>query len=74
MNTSEFLSISSAICPDRLAVIFEGKRYTFSQINERVNRLANALRKMGVKKGDRVALLQVNCQTGRGIPAFELPG
>ncbi|MBP1707000.1 MAG: long-chain-fatty-acid--CoA ligase, partial [Chloroflexi bacterium] len=61
MNTTEFLTISSAVCPDRLAIIFEDKRYTFGQLNERVNRLANALSAMGVRKGDRVALLQVNC-------------
>ena len=61
MNISELLAISSAICPDRMAIIFEGKHYTFSQLQERVNRLANALVKLGVKKGDRVALLQVNC-------------
>lgn len=61
MNTTEFLTISTAICPDRLAIIFEGNRFTFSQLNERVDRLANALTQLGVKKGDRVALLQVNC-------------
>jgi len=61
MNTTEFLTIATAICPDRDAIVFEGKRYTFSQLNERVNRLANGLAKLGVKKGDRVALLQVNC-------------
>jgi acyl-CoA synthetase (AMP-forming)/AMP-acid ligase II len=61
MNTTEFLTISSAIVPDRPAIIFEGKTFTFAQLNERVNRLANALAKLGVKKGDRVALLQVNC-------------
>lgn len=61
MNTLDFLNIANAICPDRYCVVFEGKRYTFSQINERVNRLANALLKLGVKKGDRVAILQVNC-------------
>jgi acyl-CoA synthetase (AMP-forming)/AMP-acid ligase II len=61
MNTAEFLIISSAICPDREAIIFEDSRYTFTQLNERVNRLANALSRLGVKKGDRVALLQVNC-------------
>jgi len=61
VNTTEFLNISSAICPDRTAIVFEGKRYTFSQLNERVNRLANAFLKLGVQKGDRVALLQVNC-------------
>ncbi len=61
MNTTEFLSIANAICPDRDAIVFEGKRFTFSQLNERVNRLANALIGLGVKKGDRVALLHVNC-------------
>ncbi len=61
MNTTEFLSIASAICPDKEAIIFEGKRYTYAHLNERSNRLANALKGMGVKKGDTVALLQVNC-------------
>lgn len=60
MNTTEFLTITSAICPDKEAVVFEGKRYTFAQLNERVNRLGNALLKMGVKKGDRIAMMQVN--------------
>ena len=61
MNTTEFLDIATAICPDKTAIVFEDERYTFSQLNERVNRLANGLIKIGVKKGDRVALLQVNC-------------
>ena len=61
MNTTDFLSIATAICPDRAGVVFEGKRYTFSQINERSNRLANGLSGLGVKKGDIVAMLQVNC-------------
>ena len=60
MNTTDFLNISAAICPDRGAIVFEGKRYTFSQLNERANRLANALLNLGVSKGDRVAMLQVN--------------
>jgi acyl-CoA synthetase (AMP-forming)/AMP-acid ligase II len=60
MNTTEFLTIATAICPDKTAIVFEGKRYSFSQLNERVNRLANALLKLGVQKGDRVAMLQVN--------------
>lgn len=61
MSTTEFLSIASAICPDRYCVRFEGKDYTFAAVSERVNRLANGLIKLGVKKGDRVAMLQVNC-------------
>jgi acyl-CoA synthetase (AMP-forming)/AMP-acid ligase II len=61
VNTTDFLNIAAAICPDRLAIIFEDRRYTFSQLNERVNRLANGLLKLGVKKGDRISFLQVNC-------------
>ena len=61
MNNTDFLNIATAICPDKAAIVFEDKRYTFSQLNERVNRLANGLLKLGVQKGDRVAFLQVNC-------------
>jgi len=61
MNTTEFLMITSAICPDRPAMIFEGKKYSFSELSQRVNRLANALLGLGIEKGDRVAILQVNC-------------
>jgi len=36
------------------------KEITWKQLDERVNRLANALMKMGVKKGDRVVHLMMN--------------
>ena len=61
MNTTDFLSISAAICPERTAIIFEGQRYSFGQLAQRVNNLAAAMRERGVVKGDRVAMLQVNC-------------
>ena len=61
MNTTDFLNIAAAICPDKTAIVFEDKRYTFSQLNERVNRLANGLMKLGAKKGAVIAFLQVNC-------------
>jgi acyl-CoA synthetase (AMP-forming)/AMP-acid ligase II len=61
MNTTDFLNIANAICPSRDCVVVEGKRWTYAQTNERVNRLANGLSKLGVKKGDRIGMLQVNC-------------
>jgi len=61
MNTTDFLSIANAICPERYCIVFEGKRWTYAQTSERVNQLANALVQLGVEKGDRVGLLQVNC-------------
>ena len=68
MNTAEFLIIVTAICPDKEAIVFEGKRYTFSQLNERVNRLGNALSKLSIQKGDRVAMMQVN--TNQCVEAY----
>ena len=61
MNSTDFLSISGAICPDRAFMIFDEDRWTFAQVNERVNRLANSLAKLGIEKGDRIGMLQVNC-------------
>jgi acyl-CoA synthetase (AMP-forming)/AMP-acid ligase II len=60
MNINEFLSLTSLIVPERDAVVFEGKRFNFQQLNERANRLANALAGMGVGKGDRLGVVQVN--------------
>jgi acyl-CoA synthetase (AMP-forming)/AMP-acid ligase II len=61
MNTTDFLNIANAICPERDCIFFEGKRWTYAQISERVNRLANAMIKLGAEKGDRIGMLQVNC-------------
>ncbi|MBI2872125.1 MAG: long-chain-fatty-acid--CoA ligase [Chloroflexi bacterium] len=61
MNTTELLTISSAVVPDRLAVIFEDKRLSYADLAARANRLANALHDRGLAPGDRVATLQVNC-------------
>jgi len=61
LNTTEFLMVTSSIVPDRTAIVFEGKRFTFSELNERANRFANALIGLGVEKGHRVAIIQVNC-------------
>ena len=47
MNTTEFLMISTAIVPDRLAMIFEDSRISYEELQARVNRLANALADMG---------------------------
>jgi acyl-CoA synthetase (AMP-forming)/AMP-acid ligase II len=61
MNTTEFLGIASAICPDRDSMVFGSQRWTYVQTHERVNRLANALEKLGLEKGDRIGLIHVNC-------------
>ena len=36
-------------------------RLTLKELNQKVNRFANALTKLGIKKGDRVAIISHNC-------------
>ena len=46
--------------PDKTALVFEGERITFGNLNERVNRFADALIRLGCKKGERLAILSEN--------------
>ncbi len=61
INVHYFLLRNAHEHPHKIALIFEQKRHTYKIFNERVNRLANALLKMGVNKGDKVAYLLPNC-------------
>jgi len=45
---------------DRPAIIYGTERISWYQLNSRINKLANALRKLGIKKGDKVAFLFYN--------------
>jgi acyl-CoA synthetase (AMP-forming)/AMP-acid ligase II len=44
-----------------VGIIYEDKRYTWQDINARVNGLANGLLALGLNKQDRVAILCRNC-------------
>ncbi|MBW2082084.1 MAG: AMP-binding protein [Deltaproteobacteria bacterium] len=44
----------------KTAIIFYGKKISFQELREKVDRLATALFDLGVKKGDRVAFLMLN--------------
>ncbi len=61
MNTTDFLSIAQAICPDRLSIVYGEDRWTFAQTAERVQRLHSALGALGIRQGDRIGILHVNC-------------
>ena len=52
---------SSQWYADDQALVFENKRFTFRETNARVNRLANGLSALGLKKGDRIASMMNNC-------------
>ena len=51
MNTTEFLMVTSAIVPDREAIVFEDSRFTYGALQRRSSQLANALTELGVRKG-----------------------
>jgi fatty-acyl-CoA synthase len=46
--------------PSRIALSHEGRHWTYAEFATRVNRLAAALRGLGVRRGDRVAYLGLN--------------
>lgn len=47
--------------PDKTAIVFEDRHFTYREFNERVNRVSHLLMSLGLKKGDRVAVLAMNC-------------
>jgi len=45
---------------DRIAIIFYGRKISYRELRDHADRFATALHDLGVKKGDRVALLLLN--------------
>ena len=60
MNTAEFLQITSAVVPDRTALVCGDKRVTFEQMADRVNRLANWLQSIGAGPDKPVGAMSTN--------------
>jgi fatty-acyl-CoA synthase len=73
MNPLQFVRRSSAVFPDKIAVVHGDRRYTYRQFEERVYRLASGLRRAGLQKHDRVAFLCPNIppmlEAHFGVPA-----
>ncbi len=55
-----FLRRSAYVYPDRVAVVHGERRYTYRDLETRCNRLASALRGLGLQKLDRVAIISPN--------------
>lgn len=60
LSPVSFLNRSATVYPDKDAVIYNDKRYTYRQFAERVYRLANALFDQGVGIGDKVVFIAPN--------------
>ncbi|HXP74045.1 MAG TPA: acyl-CoA synthetase [Stellaceae bacterium] len=55
-----FLERTAAVFPSRTSVIHGERRYTWAQTQARCRRLASALRKRGIVRGDTVAVMAPN--------------
>src|SRR4030095_9157450 len=60
LSPVSFLQRNAYVFPDKTAVIHGSRRYSYRQLEERVHRLASALRAAGLKKHDRVAFICPN--------------
>ena len=73
LNPVSFLYRSVALHPQRVAVVHRDRRYTYAELGERVNRLASALRSLGLESHERVAALCPNVpallELHHGVPA-----
>jgi acyl-CoA synthetase (AMP-forming)/AMP-acid ligase II len=60
MNLGQMLKINARHFPETIALKDSKRSYTYPETNSRVNRLANSLTGLGLKKGDKVAVLLEN--------------
>jgi long-chain acyl-CoA synthetase len=56
-----FVEQAASKYPDHTALILKGGEVSYRELDEQSDQVAAALAKMGVKKGDRVAILMANC-------------
>ena len=60
LSPTNFLARSVEVFPDKTAVIYGDKAYNWTQFQDRVFRLANALKARGIGAGDKVAFVCPN--------------
>ncbi len=60
VTLGEVLAETARKHPDHTALLFYGNRISYAKLDELANRFADALRRLGVAKGDRVALMLPN--------------
>ena len=61
MNLANFLEDGIRKYGEYDYCYFEGKKWTNVELNKAANRLGNALKKLGVSRGDRVVIQLPNC-------------
>lgn len=60
MRVEKFLEASAERFPGKTVLVVGARRITYAELDAQANRLAHALRKRGVNRGDRVVIFQKN--------------
>ena len=60
MLVQDFIEFSADRLPDKVALVSDGQRLTYSEVDAQANRLGNALKNQGLQRGDRVVLYLPN--------------
>jgi long-chain acyl-CoA synthetase len=61
MNMIKMLQETAERYPENPAIIYEGKRISYKNLNRFVEALAHHLKGLGIRKGDKVAIMLSNC-------------
>ena len=60
VDIGQILTLTANKFPNRTAIIFENNRFTYQEFNWRANQFAHSLLQLGLKKGEKVAVLLFN--------------
>jgi acyl-CoA synthetase (AMP-forming)/AMP-acid ligase II len=60
MDVGQILTLTTNKFPERTAILFQNKRFTYQEFNGRVNQFAHVLLQLGLRKGEKVAVLLFN--------------
>lgn len=60
LSPVSFLNRSADVYPDKIAVVYGDRRFTYRQFQNRVHQLANALLNRGIEPGDKVVFICPN--------------
>jgi len=60
LNLGEMVKMNAKKFPNQIALKDKARSFTYPGLNKRVNKLANSLLNLGLKKGDKFAVLLEN--------------
>lgn len=61
MNVAQMLERTALHFPERTALVFKDRRWSFRELDRETSRLASGLRALGLKAGERVGVHLPNC-------------